>query len=171
MADMKPQFAECAKEAAEFAAEWSGGDESPGLVEAEDYAKSLNKRRGPENSQLGFLAKAKCKRVPKWPLACLMALLHASDLFCPRGEANMFTGADTKLMETKLMPQIKEATALMDKARAWFGSDMCSMPALTQRIMGDLDVRLVMHVHGFAEKVKTRKQHSHLEAIAHQFAQ
>ena len=42
METMKPHFAECAKQWAEFAAAWSGGDDSPGLNEAEAYAKTLN---------------------------------------------------------------------------------------------------------------------------------
>ena len=82
----------------------------------------------------------------------------------------MFTSADVNIIETKLNPQIVEACTLMDQARAWPGSNIHSMPALTHRIMGDMDVRFVMHVHGFAKKVKTRKQYPNLEAIAHQFA-
>ena len=82
----------------------------------------------------------------------------------------MFAGADVKLMETKLNPQIMEATGLMDKARAWLGSDTQSRPALTQKLIGDMDVRLVMHAHGFAKKVKTRKQYHSLEAIAQDLA-
>ena len=73
-------------------------------------------------------------------------------------------------METKLNPQIIEACKLMEKARTWLGSDLHSMPALPHRIMGDMDVRLVMHVHGFTKKVKTRKQYPSLEAIAQDFA-
>ena len=34
MEAMKPHFAGCLKESAEFAAAWSGGDDSPGLNEA-----------------------------------------------------------------------------------------------------------------------------------------
>ena len=119
MESMKPHFAGCAKEAADFAASWSGGDESPGLNEAETYAKSTKVRKEPEDGQLGMLAKAQVKRAPKWPIACLKTLLQASDQFCKRkGEASMFTSADVKLMETKLSQQIMEATSLMDKARA-----------------------------------------------------
>ena len=68
---MKPHFAGCAKESAEFAAAWSGGDDSPGLNEAEAYAKGLQVRKGPEDGQLGTLAKAQLKRAPKWPIAWL----------------------------------------------------------------------------------------------------
>ena len=64
----------------------------------------------------------------------------------------MFTSADVKLMETKLLPQITESCKLMEKARAWLGSDLQSLPALTQKLMGDMDVRRVMHVHGFAQE-------------------
>ena len=45
---MKPHFASCATESAEFAAAWSGGDNAPGLSEAEAYAKSLEARKEPE---------------------------------------------------------------------------------------------------------------------------
>ena len=100
----------------------------------------------------------------------MKTLLQAPEQFCRRkGEASMFTSADVKNMETRLNPQIMEACKLMDMARAWLGSDLQTMPALTQRIMGDMDVRLVMHVHGFAKKVKTRKHYPSLEAIAHDF--
>ena len=146
---MKPHFAGCAKESAEFAAAWSGGDSAPGLADAEAYAKTLKARKEPEDGQLGILARAQLKRTPRWPVACLKTLLQAPDQFCRRkGEACMFTNADVKLMETGLNPQIIEACKIMDMARAWLGSDLQTMPALT----GDMDVRLVMHVHGFAKK-------------------
>ena len=129
---MKPHFASCARECAEFAAAWSGGDSAPALVEAEAYAKSLKVRKEPEDGQLGTLAKAQLKRAPRWPIACLKTLLQAPEHFCRRkGEAFLFTSADVKLMETKLNPQIMEACKLMDKARTWLGSDLRTMPALT----------------------------------------
>ena len=58
MGTIKPHFANCAKEAAEFAAAWSGGDQSPALHEAEAYAKTLKARKEPEDGQLGILANA-----------------------------------------------------------------------------------------------------------------
>ena len=53
---MKPHFARCAKESAEVAAAWSGGDRAPGLNDAEAYAKSLKVRKEPEDGQCGILA-------------------------------------------------------------------------------------------------------------------
>ena len=64
----------------------------------------------------------------------------------------MFTNADVKLMETRLNPQIMEAAGLMDKPRAWLGDDIHSQPALTQKLMGDMDVRLVMHIQRSAKQ-------------------
>ena len=69
----------------------------------------------------------------------------------------MFANADVKLMETKLNPQIMEACKLMEKGRAWLGSDLQTQPALTQKLMGGMDVRLAMHVHGFATKSKNQE--------------
>ena len=66
MKAMKPHFADCAEEAAQFASAWSGGDKSPALLEVEAYAKQLKVRREPEKDQLGFLASAKLQREPKW---------------------------------------------------------------------------------------------------------
>ena len=66
-------------------------------------------------------------------------------------------------METKHAEKIKQATALMDKAREWFGSDMSGQPALTSNLIGQMDVRLVMFVHGF--KIKTRVAYLSMDAI------
>ena len=99
---IKPYFQEKASEAAAFCAAWSGGDESPNLVEVEAFAKTLKVRREPEYGQLEMLAKANMKRQPRWPTACYKALLQAPDKFCRRkGEAAMFTNAD-------IMPNVEE---------------------------------------------------------------
>ena len=162
MISMKPQFADCAAEAAKFASAWSGGDGSPALLEVEAYAKQLKTRREPENGQLGFLAGAVMQRAPKWPIACLKALLAVPDKYLSKkGEAKLFCGADIKLMETKLQEKIKKAIDLMDKAREWFGADIDSQPAVTAKLIGQLDVRLVMFVHGF----KTRVTWESMDAI------
>lgn len=154
MAAMRPHYASVAKECAEFAAEWSGGDDAPSLNEAEAYVKGLRVRREPEDGQLRVLANAQLKRFPRWAIACLKTLLQAPDHFCKRkGEASMFCMADVKLMETKLLPKITEACGFMDKARKWIGTDVFARPGPLHKIMGDMDVRLVMHVHGFAKKV------------------
>ena len=81
--------------------------------------------------------------------------LQAPQQFCRRkGAAYMLTTADMKLMDTRLKPNIMDACQIMGRSRARLGSDMRIMPAMQQRIMGDLDVRLLMHVHGFEKQVK-----------------
>ena len=88
MKAMKPHFADCAEEAAQFASARSGGDKPPALLEVEAYAKQLKVRSEPEKDQLGFLASAKLHRAPKWPIACLKALLSAPDKsISKKGEA------------------------------------------------------------------------------------
>ena len=52
---------------------------------------------------------------------------------------------------------------------AWVGPALTAA-AMTQKLMGDMEARLVMHVHGFAKRVKTLKQYPSLEAIAQDFA-
>ena len=166
---MKPHFAECATETAEFAAAWSGDDKSSALLEVEAYAKQLKRQTEPEQGQLGLLASAKLNRSPKWPVACLKACLSAPDKYISKkGEAKLFCGSEIKLMETKLAGKIQEAVASMDKARGWFGSGVVGQPTLYAKHIGQLDVKLVMFVHGF--KVKTRFWHESINAICIDFA-
>ena len=82
----------------------------------------------------------------------------------------MFNSTDIKAMEGNLQPKIKEAHGLTQQARAWFGADLILQPALSAKCIGQMDVRLVMHVHGFQKKVKTRKQFDSLGSIARQLA-
>ena len=48
--------------------------------EAEAYAKSLKVRKGPEDGQLGILAKAQLRRAPMWPIACVKTLQQAAEV-------------------------------------------------------------------------------------------
>ena len=66
----------------------------------------------------------------------------------------MFTSADVKLMETRLNPKLVEACTFMAQARAWLRPNIDSLPWIG-RIIDVMDVRCVMHVHGFAKKLKT----------------
>ena len=81
----------------------------------------------------------------------------------------MLTSVDIKAME-KLMPKIVEAAGIMEKARAWLGADLENVPAVTQKLVGDLDVKLVMFVHDFQKRVKTRTQFKLMGDIVHDFA-
>ena len=164
MIAMKPHSADCVKEAAMFTSMWPEG-----LKEAEIFAKSLKVRREPEEGQLALLATAKMKRAPRWPMMCLKTLMAAPECFCPRhGEARMFTKNDIKNMESHLLPDILKAIGILEKVRDWFHMDMVKEPVMTSRILGDMEVRLVMHVHRFAKKVKTRTQFPSVLAIGQQ---
>jgi len=168
--NLKPHFASQTGEAAEFAGAWSGGEGAPNLKRMDVYGKSLRVRRDLEAGQLGLLAKANLKRAPKWPPACAMTLLQAPELYCPhQGKAKMFTGADVRLMETKLLPDIIYACNMIDRAIKWLGQSMEFHPAAA-KIEGDFEVRLVMHVHGFAKRCKGRQQFTSLDEIGRQLA-
>ena len=121
MKAMKPHIKpEDIDEAVAFVASWGGND---GLVEVEAYAKQLPKRREPELGQLQLLACAKVSQFPMWPLACLKACLQAPDDWLSKtGQAKLFCSADIKAMESKnVVPKIRKAVDMMQKARAWLG--------------------------------------------------
>ena len=106
---------------AHFLAAWAGDDDDRGLNEAETFAEQLAQRKEPSDKQLSLLSKARLKRTPTWRISCLMALLAAPEQFCQDGQATMFTEHDTKNMETRLLPHIEDAIAMIQTARAWLG--------------------------------------------------
>ena len=55
-------------------------------------------------------------------------------------------------METTKAAKVAEACSLFKKARAWFGEDLIGHPAFSAKVFGDMQVRLVMFVHGFRVK-------------------
>ena len=166
---MKPHFKECAAEAAEFASAWSMGDGYPTLIEVEQYSKQLRARRELETGQLALLANAKFSRAPRWAIACLKALLSAPDCKCSKkGEAKLFCSNDMRLMESKHMPKILQATVMIDKAREWFGRSKEEQPALTASLIGKMEERLVFFVMGIT--VKTRVTYETMEAIGMELA-
>ena len=166
---MKPHFKDAVPEAIKFVREWSGGEDCAELLEAETFAKSLKLRREPDRGQVGLLAGANIRRAPKWPTMCVKTLMCGAEQFC-RGEncARMFTSTDIKNMETTKLPEIMAAIQLVDKAREWVHRDINNAWVVT--LIGEMEVRLVMHVHGIAKKVKTRTQFKSMLAIAQQLA-
>ena len=80
----------------------------------------------------------------------------------------MFCGQDVIEMETKKMEKITEAVACVRKATEWFGTDMAFQPALTAKMIGEFEVRLVWFVHGFT--YKTRPVFPSIHAICIDFA-
>ena len=159
------ELAPCLKELAKFAAAWAGSDQSVTLKEVESYAKTLIRRNEPEDEQFTFLANANVRKSPRWPIMCLKALIKAPDKWIfNKGEAKMYNTTHKKEMESKLADKIAEAVAMVEKAKEWFGSDV----AFYGKMIGDMEVRLVMHVHNF--KVKTQQWFTSLDAIGIDFA-
>ena len=82
----------------------------------------------------------------------------------------MFSSTEVKLMETKLLSQIGQANAFLQKARDWFEKDKLEKMALVAKLLGTMQVRMVMLVHSFQNKFKTRLQFKSLEEICQQLA-
>ena len=84
----------------------------------------------------------------------------------------MFTGQDTKNMETMLLPHIKDAIAMIETARAWLGkAKLIRYPALATILRCRMEVRLVMYIHCLAKKISTIVQFASIEAIGQQLTQ
>ena len=71
----------------------------------------------------------------------------------------MFSPMDVNAMETDLQPQILDAIAMIETARAWLGeTKLIRYTALATILRCRMEVRLVMHVHGFAKEVDSLMQ-------------
>ena len=78
--------------------------------------------------------------------------------------------ADVRGAEERLQKQIQEAISMMNIARAWLGKKyIAENPAIAESLLGKMEIRLVMHIHG--KKVKGTFQHASLNAIGRHFVQ
>ena len=80
----------------------------------------------------------------------------------------MFNSTIVKEMASSKATKVADACACDDKARKWFGTDLTNHPAFTAKVLGNFEVRLVMHVHGFI--VKSRPVFKTLNEICIDFA-
>ena len=80
----------------------------------------------------------------------------------------MFTSSELQAMSDKLLPQVEAAHMYMSQAHVWLQSDI-TIPEVA-KLLGDMDVNMIMHTHGLAKKVKTRVQYTSLLDIARKFA-
>ena len=65
----------------------------------------------------------------------------------------MSSRMDIFAMDTGLQPQILDAIAMIETARAWLGKEYIEeYPADAEGLLGHMEIRLVMHVHDLVKR-------------------
>ncbi len=151
-----------------FVQMWAGGDNPIYLNELEAWSKQLHSRREITTKMLREFSRVQLSRFPEYIVACIKAGLAAPDSFCDGCECKLFNSSDLTQMVT--MPHsgyVAAATTIMRDAREWLDKVGGIDANVTTKAIGDLDVRLVMHIH--CKKVKTRRSFKSLVEIAQCF--
>ena len=156
------------KEMAAYVAQWSGGVVPVFLEELDAFAKALPHRKDISPQSLGLLAQVQLAQCPEYITSCVMAMLAAPASFTVNGVSTLLTGADVHAIAEKHKKACIEATKLIRQARRWTASAGMSEGDII-KVMGDMQVRMVMHIHG--KKVRGRKTYKSLEEIASHLVQ
>ena len=133
---------------ADFVGAFSGGKDKPILLEMEAYMRALSAVR--EIPPELFKQLASLRHLISMPLyvAAFVKATVGAPKSCVRGDtAKVFTTNDFNATRDGKVAQVAAAHAIMLAARDFGSSQKVEGNVAWTRIVGDLDVRLVTHVH------------------------
>ena len=139
---------------------WAGCVVPVTLIELERFSKILRGDCKFPATMWLCLSKLNITAYPEYVVALVKAMLSAPQHMIVRGESKIFLTADFNNMSKKI-EDIKSATLIMRQARAFVLQEYTNLVAHTsagglEKLVGDLDVRLVCYNHG--KNIKGRVQ-------------
>ena len=146
LARLKPPHAASMLDMAEFVHVWSGGEDGWMLKGISQYVKGLAYSHPPPARAWGSLAKLTLTQAPLYIQAVVKAFYSAHTRFVRDGESRLLTSADIGAIAGRIKPFAMQATVVMTEFRAML--DAAMFVSDRTRCIGDLDVALVLHVHG-----------------------
>jgi len=145
----------------------AGGKDGTYLKDLVRYEKLLQVKREikmediQKMSDLDFQHKA-----PRYPTALFKAMLACPTEFCKQGVCALFNGQDFDKAKSngKLYEHVLEAHNLVIKAESFLNAYAFGLTQLQRsKLIDDLEVRLVMHIHG--KKCLSRRSYNSLHEI------
>ena len=164
---MGPGFRDDAKKLCEFVKIWSGGEGAGILKEMEIYERTLSVKRKIYPTDMLELSRIELFEAQKYVPAMVKALLNAPTANST-GHATLFGKGDFTSLNFggRNVPFAIDANKLMVAADKFLGA-YARLPAATKtKLLSDLEVRCVMHVH--QKRFDTRKTYNNLLEIAAQ---
>ena len=152
IASMMPRYADAADDLLAFVQCWSGGADGALLKSVSDFIKVTPHQRDIPTSILGAFAKVSLREAPVYVEACMMAMFNQpAGKHVEKGSnsVRLFTTTDVANISDKLRPFVLDASKILKQARqtiAALGNDIDMAQAC--KVLGDLDTRIVMRVHG-----------------------
>ena len=150
-----------------FVAAWSGGDNAHLLNDLEAYERTLTQRKKIPYETLQALSMLSYHDLQYYVPAMVKASLN-SPLSDPDGMSTLFSSGDVVSIGPmgKRREHAVEANKLMQKCHEFISaySNPSKKGVAMSKVLHDLEIRLVMHVH--AKKVETRKQYRSQKEIA-----
>jgi hypothetical protein len=145
----RPWLAGQAADICAYVGKWSGGQQGRLLKDLDKFAKGLPMHRELSAASLGALAKVDINSAGLYVTAMVKAMLAAPAQYVRDSESRLFTSTDIAAIGGRCKPHVLTAIDVMAKGReiaAAAGLDMHAVEVT--KAISDLDVRLVMHVHG-----------------------
>jgi hypothetical protein len=164
----RPWLAGQAADLCAYVGKWSGGQQGHLLKDLDKFAKGLPVNRELSAASLGALAKVDIHSAGLYVTAVVKAMLAAPAQYVRDSESRLFTSSDIAAIGGRCKPHVVTAIEVMAKCReivAAAGLDMHDLEIT--KAVSDLDVRLVMHVHG--KVVAGRGKFASLQAIGATF--
>ena len=151
---------------AKFVQVYGGGENKDSLIALVSFQATLKFERevAPENYE--DMSKFVFVQGAQYILALVKATMACPEQYYKNGRAAVFTTADLNAMLGDLKPKCLQAVRIMNEA-----IDLATLAGILEtaawaRIKGNLDIRLVMHIH--TKKANNRKTFKDLRAIAEQ---
>jgi len=166
-----PEFMSKAVDLCAFVREWSGGEDGAILKNMEAYERTLTVKRKLYSNDFKLMSQVDPHGLSRYIPAMVKCMLN-SPTADPSGYANIFTSNDYLSLSSqgRNRPFGLEANKLMDAAHdfvAAYARDCTWSPTLQSKLLGDLEGRLVMHVH--QKKYATRASFDSLMAVCRRF--
>ena len=167
---MPPNYSKIATQLVDFVQAWSGGASGHILKELEKYERLMTMKRNLAANDLHHMGKLDALMdAPRYVAAMVKALLNAPDPMTHDGVACIFNNADWASLQRdgRSLKDAKEASRIMVEATNWLKAYANMAETDVVKLISDLEVRLVMHVHG--KKTPSRKEFKNLLHIAQAF--
>ena len=162
-----PHLASCCEQMAEFVKAWSSGDTAQFLHELDRWSKMLTCSRDIGPVIWSLLAKVPLSEYPDYPVGIVKAIMASPESFCSKGESRLITSADLNSLANTNKENAVAAAHMMRTARKTL-QDIEVEKSVRERLYGDVQVRLIMHIH--KTNVKGRKVFKSLTEIGIDFS-
>eukprot|EP00959_Pyramimonas_sp_CCMP1952_P137277 2872766-Pyramimonas_sp.AAC.1 len=156
----------------DFAARWSGGEDSPCIIDLNNWSKTLTSRRTVSGQTIKFLADLECASGPEWPLAILKASLVAPDSYVDNGASKLVSSSDIGSVHGSNKASVAKFVTMCRAAKKWVADllrrdDVCVRACDLNRALGDFEVRSVMTILG--KKARSRRSFNTIDEVGSEF--